>query len=304
MLPFLKLRNLSSSYKWWRRNTTTNVLTAGKWREIWRIKIPLKAKFFLWLMYQDKLLTRGYRAKWAPLADASCLMCREELETSNHLMLHCPAITQIWNRLAAASDVVFALTSMEDLWRSGKRRSDKRDKSAKAKIFQILIPAVAWSYWLSRNHLVFRGTPGYVENIWESVVSFIRSWGTLCAGAKSVNLVRERSVKGLWVFERLRTISICNPAYKFLGRVICALIRDAYVSFKEVHALLKKSYSSLKNGPPNGWWTSMDKAMVRRATTVGWARPTDFDRAFIHSHPCATPFNHTRSFGKGRVDNS
>ncbi|KAK1320825.1 hypothetical protein QJS10_CPA03g01353 [Acorus calamus] len=111
------------------------------------------------------LLTRGYRAKWAPLADASCPMCREELETSNHLMLHCPAITQIWNRLAAVSDVVFALTSMEDLWRSGKRLSDKRDKSAKAKIFQILIPTVAWSHWLSRNHLVFRGTPVYVENI-------------------------------------------------------------------------------------------------------------------------------------------
>ncbi|KAK1264156.1 hypothetical protein QJS04_geneDACA008656 [Acorus gramineus] len=184
--------SVRSCYTWWRRHIPPNMFTAGKAREIWRSKIPLKVKFFLWLMYQRKLLTKAYRAKWAPNEDATCQICGGGLETTDHLMLECPVAIQIWSRLTGATDFVANLSSMEELWTGGRRLCSRRDKSAKAKVSQTLIPAVTWAIWLSRNLFLFRGTPVNVENIWASVVNFITFWGTSCAGAKRVHFIRDR----------------------------------------------------------------------------------------------------------------
>ncbi|KAK1283397.1 hypothetical protein QJS10_CPB21g01195 [Acorus calamus] len=78
--------------------------------------------------------------------------------------------------MTVATELPVVCSSMEELWHASKSLCAYRDKSARAKISQILILAVTWAIWLARNHLIFRGTPVYEENIWESIENFVKAW--------------------------------------------------------------------------------------------------------------------------------
>ncbi|KAK1292716.1 hypothetical protein QJS10_CPB17g01023 [Acorus calamus] len=174
-------------YTWWRRNIPIMVEIAQKFKEIWKTKSPLKVRFFLWLVYQDKLLTKSYRAKWAPREDKTCLTCGGGEETTTHIMIDCPMAKLIWKRVSEATELKDGCDSLETLWRVGKQIHTRGDKSAKNKVSQIIIPAVLWALWISRNHFLFRGTKVYEENVWEMAKHHIKDWGTVCAGASSIS---------------------------------------------------------------------------------------------------------------------
>ncbi|KAK1264425.1 hypothetical protein QJS04_geneDACA014980 [Acorus gramineus] len=105
-------------------------------------------------------------------------------------MLECPIAKQVWQRLAAMTEFKDGCSSLDELWRAGKSLRARGDKGVKAKVSHSFISAVAWALWIARNHLVFRGTLVYMENIWEMVMHAIKDWGRCCAGARSVSVRR------------------------------------------------------------------------------------------------------------------
>ncbi|KAK1320654.1 hypothetical protein QJS10_CPA03g01413 [Acorus calamus] len=87
--------SVRSCYKWVRRDHPPLQATAMKWREISGPKIPLKVKAFVWLMFQERILTKTYRAKWSLQADILCPMCESAEETSEHLFITCSVARQL-----------------------------------------------------------------------------------------------------------------------------------------------------------------------------------------------------------------
>lgn len=162
---------------------------ARKHKEVWGCKIPLKIKAFMWLVYQEKILTKSYISKWVPDIEKRCVLCGAEDETVTHLFIACPMVKQVWRWMSMAGGLGDSFTNLESLWQSGKSLRNPVDRSARAKVSQILIPAVVWSTWLIRNHVVFRGSIPYAENIWESVIRMVSDWGVFCVGATSVRLI-------------------------------------------------------------------------------------------------------------------
>jgi hypothetical protein len=79
-----------SMYHWLERNLAGS---HNKW--IWKAKIPLKIKIFLWQMCQDAVLTRENMKKkelaWIPV----CSFCNH-LETNDHLFFNCPISRVVW----------------------------------------------------------------------------------------------------------------------------------------------------------------------------------------------------------------
>jgi hypothetical protein len=51
---------------------------------VWNIKIPPRVHIFLWLLINNRVLTRDNLAKRRKLEDESCLLCSEK-KTSQHL---------------------------------------------------------------------------------------------------------------------------------------------------------------------------------------------------------------------------
>ena len=66
------------------------------WNKLWRLRIPLKVRNFLWRAYSDVLPT------WANIAwrrlpiDPSCAICGQAEESVCHALWECSLATNIW----------------------------------------------------------------------------------------------------------------------------------------------------------------------------------------------------------------
>jgi hypothetical protein len=66
---------------------------------MWKIKVPPRVRYFLWLLSKNKVLTRDNLSKRREVEDASCLFCCEK-ESVFHLFFNCAVATQLWNILS------------------------------------------------------------------------------------------------------------------------------------------------------------------------------------------------------------
>jgi hypothetical protein len=67
---------------------------------IWDVWVPLKCKFFLWLLLQDKLWTAARLQRWGWENNYFCALCIRNLETAQHLFFECPCARAVWNLVA------------------------------------------------------------------------------------------------------------------------------------------------------------------------------------------------------------
>jgi hypothetical protein len=63
---------------------------------VWKIKIPPRVQFFLWLLSKNKILTRDSLGKRRAVYDPSYLFYSEP-ETVNHLFFDCVVARRIWS---------------------------------------------------------------------------------------------------------------------------------------------------------------------------------------------------------------
>ena len=78
---------------------------------IWKAHIPLKVRIFLWLVKQNKVLTRVNLSKRGWNGDKSCLFCGLP-ETTNHLFVTCHFASVIWGWIANYNNFVFQFTTV------------------------------------------------------------------------------------------------------------------------------------------------------------------------------------------------
>jgi len=62
---------------------------------VWQLNVPPRIHIFLWLMANNKTLTRSNLVKRQNLDDLSCLFCAES-ETVHHLFFECYVPTTMW----------------------------------------------------------------------------------------------------------------------------------------------------------------------------------------------------------------
>ena len=72
------------------------------WKSIWKQKIPSRVAFFVWTAALGKCLTIDNLRKRKVYILDWCYMCKCNSESVNHLFLHCPVASELW-------DMVFGL---------------------------------------------------------------------------------------------------------------------------------------------------------------------------------------------------
>ena len=69
----------------------------GKFKELWKLRVPLKVAIFAWRLIQDKLPTKAnLRKKRVELQEYLCPLCRSVEETASHLFFHCSKVSPLW----------------------------------------------------------------------------------------------------------------------------------------------------------------------------------------------------------------
>jgi hypothetical protein len=93
---------------------------------LWKLKIPLKIKIFMWFLNSKVLLTKDNLAKRKWKGCQKCCFCNES-ETIHHLFLTCPFARIIWRIIFCTFNIPppANITNMFGNWLNGVKKWDK-----------------------------------------------------------------------------------------------------------------------------------------------------------------------------------
>jgi hypothetical protein len=141
---------------------------------IWKLKIPLKIKVFLWNLGRGAILTKDNLAKRRWKGSLTCCFCNRN-ESIHHLFFDCYIAKNIWRiiYLALKIEMPVNINHIIESWASNCGLVYK-------KLLFIGISALFWSIWLTRNEVAFnqKPIPSIVQVIFRGIHSF-RFWRLL-----------------------------------------------------------------------------------------------------------------------------
>ena len=137
------------------------------WRRMWRSRIPLKVRVFLWLLLRWRLMTRSLRQRWDPHSSADCVLCRSGVEDCDHLFVRCRLAQAVWTMTRGGQAQA---SSLEVLWRAMADGPYRRGAEWH------LIFATLWTIWNHRNEVVFRGRTPSAEAVIHEARGLVSLW--------------------------------------------------------------------------------------------------------------------------------
>jgi hypothetical protein len=149
-------------------------------QSVWKIKVPPKIQFFLWLVFYRKLLTRDNLSKRQHVDDPTCVFCNE-IESCDHLFYDCAIVVAAWNeiqRITGSQNAIKQLYDLSSLW-SNKDRI----------VTNMIHAAILRAIWLMRNDLVFNRVvlPG-MQTLWRKTACLLAQWEILVREIERVKL--------------------------------------------------------------------------------------------------------------------
>lgn len=129
-----------------------------------------KVKFFCWLAWLGRIKTSMFLQRIGVLnANASilCLFCRDEPESINHVLLHCPKVWLIWSGVMKWWDLRWAMP----LWWDGGRMKKKERK-----FWKVVSLILMWSLWKMRNGVLFKGSQLVIDEMLEVIKTRVAIW--------------------------------------------------------------------------------------------------------------------------------
>ncbi|KAK1301831.1 hypothetical protein QJS10_CPB12g00899 [Acorus calamus] len=155
-----------------RRGILSAPLACGSPLRIWRLKIPMKIKVFMWLLAKERLLTRD-RAKWRSDSPVECGLCGEAPESIDHLFSQCRVTSAFWRKVCSATSLA-PFHSLQEMWEANEALRIRSASRHARHVSSLIIPAGTWVIWRTRNDAVFNNTSIYVENMWEFMALLVR----------------------------------------------------------------------------------------------------------------------------------
>jgi hypothetical protein len=124
----------------------TNVVPNNSY--LWKFKVPLKIRVFLWLLYREAILTKDNLVKRNWHENVMCYFCNN-LEII-HLFFDCVLAKFLWRVI----QLTFGLTKPHNIkhvyggWVQNMNEKNKR-------LLFVGMGTMFWLIWLSRNDIVF-----------------------------------------------------------------------------------------------------------------------------------------------------
>jgi len=112
---------------------------------IWKLKLPLKIKVFLWYLYKGVTLTKDNLARRQWQGDTKCCFCSSE---------ECHFAKFVWRTI----HVSFNLTPPTSVHHMFTDWLDGFNRKLKSKIL-VGASAICWVIWLTQNDIVFDKVP-------------------------------------------------------------------------------------------------------------------------------------------------
>ncbi|XP_071695223.1 uncharacterized protein [Rutidosis leptorrhynchoides] len=137
---------------------------------VWNKLVPSKIAIFHWLAIQGGVPVKEVLSFLHFLRDGSndkCGWCTSEVESIDHLLLHCPWSHNVWSALFAWWNVVWVMpSSIIDFFIECFHGLGVNAK----KTWRLIGPVSFWLIWLARNDFLFNGS----YQSWRCVVEHVK----------------------------------------------------------------------------------------------------------------------------------
>jgi hypothetical protein len=116
---------------------------------IWKLKVPLKIKIFLWYLRRDVILTNDNLAKINWHDSVKYCFCHK-YEIIKHLFFECQFAWTIWNLIQVATNLhpPRNISNMFNSWLWGINKELKQ-------VVLLGATSICWAIWHDRNDIVF-----------------------------------------------------------------------------------------------------------------------------------------------------
>ena len=165
------------------------------WERSWKTWAPPKCSFFLWLVAHNRCWTADRLAKRNLPHLSLYLLCEQEEENINHLLVKCVFARQFWfillQRVGLATLAPQPSTSSFDEW---WRQVSSSVSSTIQKGLNSLIILGAWTIWRHRNECVFNGKSPHLPTALVMVGDDLWRWNV--AGARGLALLTAHDQEG------------------------------------------------------------------------------------------------------------
>lgn len=119
-------------------------------RGIWKLKMPMKIRIFLWLMIKNSILTKDNLAKRGWVGNEECYFCGCK-ESIDHLLFQCSLAKYIWQVVVCVFDLTRppkGISNMMGDWIRSFPRKNRR-------LVMIGGAIICWTVWKTRNRACF-----------------------------------------------------------------------------------------------------------------------------------------------------
>jgi hypothetical protein len=116
---------------------------------LWKMKVPLKTKIFMWFVQRKEILTKDNLLKRNWQDSVKCCFCDHD-ESVQHLFITCPFIKIIWQIVYMAFNItpLLSIAHMFRNWLNGVVKSEKTNN--RVGVCDILM--AIWHVW---NDFIF-----------------------------------------------------------------------------------------------------------------------------------------------------
>ena len=120
---------------------------------IWKIKVPLKIKVFMWFLHKEVILTKDNLAKWRWEGSKRCCFCDKD-RIIQKLFFKCPLAKLFWCTIHVAFNAIppNSINTLFGSWLDGVKPSI-------AGHIQIGVCTLLWPIWNCRNDMIFNRQP-------------------------------------------------------------------------------------------------------------------------------------------------
>lgn len=179
-------------------------------RQIWKCKLPLKVKIFIWLILQGRLQTavnlKG--KKWK--GSHKCVICGEP-ETEEHIFFNCILAKFTWTSIKEAlgwDRVPIGMADFLENWGGG-------NKNLSLTIF--CLGVVLWGLWSIRNKYAIEGVfPSQPSNILFKINMWLQKWWILLKEEDRATLETMTKEAREWMEEFLKKCKNRQEDFSFM----------------------------------------------------------------------------------------
>jgi hypothetical protein len=148
-----------------------------------------KQAFIVWLVVQDRLLTREWLIKWGYKGEVKCLFCHNQIESWEHLFFERSFSYRIWKFYMQRCQENNSPITWDEVLKLGIRKWETI--TLKGLLYRLVLGLVIYNLWHTRNEIKHLSQPSFEEQILKKVLWEVR---TRIAGKGKFPKTRENLV--------------------------------------------------------------------------------------------------------------